>query len=95
MLDHDHDREARRTHPAVRNGTGQGQLIQQLKFERGALPSHCRMDGARAIILAAHRRLNSGDVDLPHLHHRIERALGGSGIGIGYRPGQSDRRNLP
>jgi hypothetical protein len=27
-----------------------------------------------------------------HLHHRIERALGGSGIGTGYRSGQSDRR---
>src|ERR1700676_738011 len=30
-----------------------------------------------------------------HLHHRIERALGGSGIGTGYRFGQSDRRDLP
>ena len=30
-----------------------------------------------------------------HLHHRIERALGGGGIGIGDRFRQSDRRNLP
>src|SRR5207248_1473491 len=43
----------------------------------------------------AARRLDCGDVDLLHLHHRIERALGGGGIGIGYRFGQSDRRNLP
>src|SRR5262245_17156583 len=43
----------------------------------------------------AARRLDCGDVDLSHLHHRIERALGDSGIGIGYRVGQSDRRNLP
>jgi hypothetical protein len=31
------------------------------------------------------RRFDCSDVDLFHLHHRIERALGGSGIGIGYR----------
>ena len=43
----------------------------------------------------AARRLDFGDVDLFHLYHRIERALGGSGIGTGYRFGQSDRRNLP
>ena len=40
-------------------------------------------------------RLDRSDVDLCHLHHRIERALGGSGIGIGDRFRQSDRRNLP
>ena len=44
---------------------------------------------------AAARRLDCSDVDLFHLHHRIERALGGSGIGIGDRFGQSDRRDLP
>ena len=43
----------------------------------------------------AARRLDCSDVDLFHLHHRIERALGGSGIGTGYRFGQSDRRDLP
>src|SRR5512133_814855 len=41
------------------------------------------------------RRFYCGDVDLFHLHHRIERALGGRGIGIGYRSRQSQRRNLP
>ena len=40
------------------------------------------------------RRLERSDVDLFHLHHRIERALGGSGIGTEYRFGQSDRRDL-
>src|SRR5262249_42198519 len=40
-------------------------------------------------------RLDCCDVDLLHLHHRIERALGGSGIGIGDRFRQGDRRNLP
>ena len=43
----------------------------------------------------AMRRLDCGDVDLFHLHHRIERALGGSGIGIGDRFHQGQRRNLP
>jgi hypothetical protein len=43
----------------------------------------------------AARRLYYSDVYLFHLHHRIERALGGSAIGIGYRFCQSQRRNLP
>ena len=43
----------------------------------------------------AARRLDCSDVDLFHLHHRIERALGGSGIGIGDRFRQRNRRNLP
>ena len=43
----------------------------------------------------AARRLDFSDVDLFHLHHRIERALGDSGIRIGDRFGQDDRRNLP
>ncbi len=43
----------------------------------------------------AARRLDCSDVDLFHLHHRIERTLGGSGIGIGNRFHQSDRRYLP
>ena len=40
-------------------------------------------------------RLDCSDVDLFHLHHRIERALGEIGIGIGDRFRQGDRRNLP
>ena len=47
------------------------------------------------VILATARRLDCSDVDLLHLHHRIERTLGGSRIGIGYRFCQSQRRNLP
>ena len=43
----------------------------------------------------AARRFDCSDVDLFHLHHRIERALGGGGIGIGYRSRQCQRRNLP
>ena len=30
------------------------------------------------------RRFDRGDVDLSHLHHRLERALGGRTVGIGY-----------
>src|SRR3990167_1300789 len=44
--------------------------------------------------LAAHRRLDRGDVDLAHLHHGLERALGhitASGNGLG----QDARRDLP
>src|SRR5438105_6390671 len=40
-------------------------------------------------------RFECRDVDLFHLHHRIERALGGCGIGIRDRLHQSARRNLP
>src|SRR6188768_3491849 len=43
----------------------------------------------------AARRLDGSDVDLFHLHHRIERAFGGGSIGIGDRFRQGDRRNLP
>src|SRR5438552_14772553 len=43
----------------------------------------------------AARRFDCSDVDLFHLHHRIERALGDSGIGIGNCLGQGDRRDLP
>src|SRR5277367_2551325 len=49
---------------------------------------------SKAISTAA-SRLDCSDVDLLHLHHRIERALGDSGIGIGDRFYQDDRRNLP
>src|SRR4051812_14829061 len=39
--------------------------------------------------------LDGRDVDLFHLHHRIERTLGGGRIRIGYRLAQRDRRDLP
>lgn len=54
--------------------------------------------GMRASKIAtstAARRLDCSDVDLFHLHHRIEGALGDSGIRIGDRFRQDDRRNLP
>jgi hypothetical protein len=51
-----------------------------------------RFDGAPS---SAARRLDGGDVDLLHLHHRIERALGGSRVGVGDRFRQGDRRDLP
>src|SRR5688572_25579585 len=43
----------------------------------------------------AARRLDCRDVNLSHIHHRIERALGGSAIRIGYRLHQGYRRDLP
>ena len=51
------------------------------RFEDATSASPCRLD----------RR----DVDLPHLHHRVKRALGNGRIGIGDRLGQSDWRDLP
>src|SRR5215475_3538852 len=54
--------------------------------------SPLRFRGARS---TATSRLDCSDVYLFHLHHRIESAFGGSGILIGYRFGQSERRNLP
>src|SRR4029077_14549355 len=53
------------------------------------------MQASKTATSTAARRLDCSDVDLCHLHHRIERALGGGGVGIDYRFGQSDRRNLP
>ena len=43
---------------------------------------------------AAHRRLDLGDVDLPHLHHRLERALCDIAA-LGHRIGQDARGDLP
>src|ERR1700693_4375504 len=40
-------------------------------------------------------RLDCSDVDLLHLHHRLECALGGCGIGIRNRLRQNQWRNLP
>src|SRR6267142_1546739 len=53
------------------------------------------MHASKIATSTAARRLDCSDVDVFHLHHRIERALGGSGIGIGDRFRQGDRRNLP
>src|SRR5690606_16777218 len=41
------------------------------------------------------RRFNGRNIDLAHLHHRIERALCSSGIRVGDGFGQSYRRDLP
>ena len=48
-------------------------------------------------ISTAAGRPDCSDVDLCHLHHRLERTLGGSGIriGIGDCFRQGDRRDLP
>src|ERR1051326_2359661 len=43
----------------------------------------------------APRRFDCSNVDLAHLRHRIEDALGSSAIGIGYPFEQGDWRNLP
>src|SRR3954470_11896993 len=43
----------------------------------------------------AARRLDCSDVDLLHLHHGVEHALSGSGVGTGDGLRQHDRRNLP
>ena len=45
---------------------------------------HVTSSGNRASVTGA-RRLDLGDVDLPHRHHRLHRALGGSGVGIADR----------
>jgi hypothetical protein len=54
-----------------------------------------RDEGLENATSAAVRSLDCSDVDLFHLHHRIERALGGSAIGISDRYRKSDRHNLP
>src|SRR6476660_1490711 len=41
------------------------------------------------------RRFDGGDVDLLHLHHRVERALGDGGVGAGDRLDQDGRCDLP
>src|SRR4029077_11210036 len=41
------------------------------------------------------RRLDRGDVDLFHWHHRFERALGRRSIPVGDRRDKGARRNLP
>src|SRR5579864_7939097 len=54
---------------------------------------------AASRVLSASRsaacRFDGGDVDLPHFHHRLERALGGRTVGIGGRVDQRPRRDLP
>src|SRR5207237_359628 len=58
---------------------------------RVAGPKHVVEDTASA----PPRCLDCRDVDLFHLHHGVEGAPGGSGIGVGDRFRQCDRRNLP
>ena len=52
----------------------------------------CRAPGAGPACLggsgSAPGRLDHGDVDLAHFHHRLERALGGRPVGIGGRVDQ-------
>src|SRR5262245_43308884 len=43
----------------------------------------------------ATRGLDCSNIDLLHLHHRVESALGGGGVGIVDRLGQGDRGDLP
>src|SRR5512135_1293690 len=64
-------------------------------FSRPQCASRFRDARVEDAISTATRRLDRSDVDLLHLHHCIERALGGGGIGIGDRFRQGDRRNLP
>src|SRR5688572_6172392 len=65
----------------------------RLMFEKPVpLASLLRVAG---ITSTAARRFDCSDVDLRHLHHRVERALRGSGIGIGDRFRQDDRCDLP
>jgi len=75
-----------------------GPLQRRVMFASRAVAERLREKGMHASKIAtstAARRFDCSDVDLFHLHHRIERALGGSGIGIGYRSRQRQRRNLP
>src|SRR5687768_13408562 len=60
-------------------------------------PSKLRASNACLInaTSTAVRRLDSGDIDLLHFHHRIEGALGGSGIGVSYCFGERHGRDLP
>src|SRR4051794_9858224 len=67
--------------------------------DRKASPRRWRLRGKVTLIQLASspppRRLDGRDIDLFHLHHRLECALGGGGIAIGDRLGQDDRRDLP
>src|SRR4051794_39596739 len=74
---------------AANTSAGLADSFLLLESERFSTGSIGRLSSTTA------RRLDGSDVDLCHLHHRIERALGGSGIGIGDRLRQDDRRNLP
>src|SRR4051794_393214 len=53
-------------------------------------PVSLRIDG-----LPAHSRLDLGDVDLLHRHHRLERALGRGLVGVAVGLEQGARRDLP
>ena len=56
--------------------------------------AHLRIDFEGRRASAASRRLDRGDVDLLHRHHRLERALGLSAAGR-HRVGQHARSDLP
>src|SRR5215213_4595287 len=56
-------------------------MVSQIRLERAEVSGFRRaIEDATS---AAARRLDCSDVDLCHLHHRIERALGNGGVGIG------------
>src|SRR3954452_23663046 len=64
----------------------------KIAINKSGMPSSPRMRGPSS---TAARPLDCRDVDLSHLHHRVERALGGGAVRIGDRFGESDRGNLP
>src|SRR6187455_1731395 len=78
--------------PSIRHASGPNGVSSTLP---SALRLRLEESSDRWAALAAARRLDFGDVDLFHRHHRIERALGYSGIAIGDRFGQCNRRDLP
>ena len=53
-----------------------------------------RLAGAQPVS-AAPGHLDRSDVDLSHLHHRFENALGRRAIGVGQRVNEDARRDLP
>jgi hypothetical protein len=74
-----------------------------LSWNRPVSPQYSILAAAQNARTSASRSLSrswraagqSTTASLCHLHHRIERALGGSGIGIADRLCQRQRRNLP
>src|SRR5262245_35976601 len=69
-----------------------GALLARATRDRGLPSLDARFED---VTLTAACRLDCSDVDPFHLHHRIERTLGGGGVRIGYRFRQSHRCNLP
>src|SRR4051794_1222485 len=58
--------------------------------DRNTAPVSLRIGG-----LAGERGFDRRDVDLAHVHHRLERALGGGAVGIVHRFEEHARRDLP